>query len=139
MNQMPDYQLALLLDRFVRRMHSVLHTKAASFDADKIGPLGAMALLTVSDLGPTPIQSITARLARDKSQMTRVIHMLEEKGMITRETSATDSRVTVISLTRKGEAMVVTHRNAVAETIHEVLGPITEDERGAMIRILERA
>ena len=139
MKQMSDYQLALLLDRFVRRMHSVLHAKALDFDKDKIGPLGAIALLTISDLGPTPMQAVTARLARDKSQMTRVIHMLGDKGMIRRETSVEDSRVTIVSLTSKGEAMVVTHRNAVAETIHEVIGPVSETERDALIRILERA
>ena len=139
MKQMSDYQLALLLDRFVRRMHIVLHAKALDFDKDKIGPLGAIALLTISDLGPTPMQAVTARLARDKSQMTRIIHMLEDKGMIRRETSAEDSRVTIVSLTSKGDAMVVTHRNAVAETIHEVIGPVSDTERDALIRILERA
>lgn len=136
---MSNEQLALYLDRFVRRMHGVLHAKALEFDTDKVGPIGAMALLTLSDHGALPIQTVAEKLARDKSQITRVVHLLEEKGMISRARSEQDARVTFVALTPKGEEMVDKHRNAVAETIDEVVGPLSLHERDLMIDVLKRA
>ncbi|MEO1292166.1 MAG: MarR family transcriptional regulator [Pseudomonadota bacterium] len=133
-----DSDLALLLDRFVRRVHISLTEKAQEFDRDRIGPGGAILLLTLADLGQPTMQELARRMARDKSQMTRAVAALEQKGMVGRATSKADGRVSHVVLTPKGHAMVETHRNAVAETIGDILTPIAEVERAALRALLAK-
>ncbi|MEM0976395.1 MAG: MarR family transcriptional regulator [Pseudomonadota bacterium] len=136
---MSDDHLALHLDRFFRRMHGRLHEKALVFDTRKVGPFGAMVLLTLADHDALPMQEIATRLARDKSQVTRMVHLLKEKGLITRSVSDEDARINLISITEDGMDTVKVHRKAVAETIEEVLGPLSEREIQLMTDILKRA
>ena len=135
---MSELSLALYRDRFVRRLHGSLVAKAADFDTDRIGPGGAMALLTIADLQEASMQEIATRLCRDKSQITRQIRVLEDKGIVHRETSEDDARSTRVSLTPKGTRMVETHRQAVEETIDEILSPISDDEKAILAQLLQR-
>ena len=84
--------LAILLDRFVRRIHLSLSAKAAEFDTYKIGAGGAIFLLTLDEMGTVPLSRLTAHMMRDKSQMTRLVRTMERKGLIVRSPSETDAR-----------------------------------------------
>lgn len=136
---MTDTHLAILLDRFVRRLHIALVEKAKSFDQDKVGAGGAIILLTLSETGEVPMHELSARLMRDKSQMTRAVQALEAKKMVVRRSSDSDSRVSLIALSDKGWALVETHQRVLAEELDRLLGPVSEVERSALIDILRRA
>ncbi len=136
---MQDTELALLIDRFMRKIHFGLQSKAHSFDKKRVGPGGGIVLLTLADMGCPGLQELTRRVARDKSQMTRTIRSLEAKGLVLRTTSSRDARVSLIALTQEGEAVVKALRSAVAETIGEILAPITKSEEKVLRGLLERA
>lgn len=136
---MPDTDLALLIDRFMRRIHFGLQAKAHSFDTAKVGPGGGIVLLTLAEMGSPGLQELTTRVARDKSQMTRMIRSLETKGLVVRETSSRDARVSVVHLTTAGEQVVKDLQNAVAETIGDILDPISTSEAHVLKKLLERA
>ena len=135
---MSDASLPTLLDRFVRRMHVALRDKAADFDSERVGPIGGMILLTMAELGCVPMQDLTARFGRDKSQMTRALQSLERKGLVQRVKSKEDMRVTFVFLTPHGEAFVTTLRNVIDATINEILAPISDEERQVLKNILQR-
>lgn len=136
---MQDAELALLIDRFMRRIHFGLQSKAHSFDTEKVGPGGGIVLLTLSDMRCPSLQALTNQVARDKSQMTRTIRSLETKGLVKREASPNDARVTLVSLTTTGERVVSELKHAVAETISEILTPISKPEERVLRDLLERA
>ena len=136
---MTDTRLAIHLDRLLRRIHVALHRKAPQFDTERIGPGGAMVLLTLDELGPAPIHALTQRLVRDKSQMTRSLQSLERKGLVARAQSAEDSRVNVISLTEAGKSVVAVHQVALAETIDAALHELDGAEKAALADLLARA
>ena len=136
---MQDTELALLIDRFMRRIHFGLQSKAHAFDTTRVGPGGGIVLLTLADMGCPGLHELTRRVARDKSQMTRTIRSLEAKGLVAREPSGTDARVTLIRLTAAGEQVVRDLQTAVAETIGEILAPISADEEDALRTLLSRA
>ena len=62
---MLNTDLALLIDRFMRRIHFGLQSKADAFDTAKVGPGGGSVLLTLSDMGSPGLQELTRRVARD--------------------------------------------------------------------------
>lgn len=136
---MQSTELALLIDRFMRRIHFGLQAKAHLFDTEKVGPGGGVVLLTLAEMGNPGLHELTERVARDKSQMTRMIRSLETKGLVMRQASTSDARVTLICLTEQGEGVVKTLQQAVAETIDEILAPISQPEEEVFRNLLERA
>lgn len=136
---MQDAELALLIDRFMRRIHFGLQSKGPSFDTEKVGPGGGIVLLTLSDMGCPSLHDLTRQVARDKSQMTRTIRSLETKGLVERKPSLDDARVTLVCLTQAGERVVDALKQVVSETINEILSPISKPEEQVLRDLLERA
>lgn len=136
---MTDTRLALLIDRLMRRIHASLHQKAPSFDTERVGPGGAMVLFTLADMGPAQMHELAERLARDKSQMTRAVRALEQKGIVARAQSADDGRACVVSLTDKGEETVERLSRALADTIDDVLSPISPAQKRELETLLRQA
>ena len=136
---MSDTELAILVDRFMRQIHMSLQAKASGFDTENVGPGGGMVLLTLADMGPSEMHELTRRVARDKSQMTRLMKSLETKGLLERTTSKADARVSIVSLTPFGNEVVDTLRRAVAEAIGQVLSPITAQEKEQLKDLMRKA
>lgn len=132
------YEVAYLVDRFMRRIAAGLHNKALEIDAERVGPLGGMLLLTLSDIQPTPIHRLVDQMGRDKSQMTRSIKSLEEKGMIERFPSQVDGRVSLLALTPKGDEFVLQIKAILSGVIDTILEPISENERQGLIEMLRK-
>lgn len=135
---MADVELALLIDRFMRRIHSSLQSKASDFDTENVGPAGGMVLLTIADLGTPEMHRLTERFARDKSQMTRIVNSLETKGLVARKTSELDARVSIVSLTSSGEKVVATLKSVLTETINDILKPASGTEKQLLAEVLRR-
>lgn len=135
---MADLHLALLIDRFMRRIHVALRAKAADFDVERLGPGGAMVLLALADREETGMNELARAMARDKSQMTRIVQALEAKGVVARQASPKDARVSLVTLTARGRAAVGGVQRALAETIDEILGPIDPEERRVLTELMRR-
>lgn len=136
---MQNAELALLIDRFMRRIHFGLQSKAHSFDKEKVGPGGGIVLLALADMDCPSLHELTKQVARDKSQMTRTIRSLETKGLVERTQSSDDARVTHVALTHAGERVVEALKEVVSETINEILSPISTSEELVLRNLLERA
>lgn len=136
---MQDTDLALLVDRFMRHIHFGLQSRAPSFDRKAVGPGGGIVLMTLADTGRIGLNELTKRVARDKSQMTRTIRSLETKGLVQREASPDDGRVTMVSLTSDGEVVVGELMQAVSDVIGDVLGPLSQEEVQSLKGLLARA
>ncbi|MEM1237936.1 MAG: MarR family transcriptional regulator [Pseudomonadota bacterium] len=135
---MATIELALLVDRLMRRIHVGLQSRAEEFDPHNVGPWGGMVLLTLSDHDGIEIGALARHLGRDKSQVTRTLASLESKGFINRPVSQTDGRVRHVRLTKEGHAMVETLGKAVAESLDQALGPLASTDLKALEEILER-
>ncbi|MGD1884400.1 MAG: MarR family winged helix-turn-helix transcriptional regulator [Paracoccaceae bacterium] len=109
------------------------------FDTERVGPGGGFVLLAIADMGCPELNELTKRVARDKSQMTRTIRVLETKGLVARKTASHDARVTLVFLTDAGQDAVRAIQHAVAETIGEILAPISKTEEDVLKSLLHRA
>ena len=135
---MQDTDLALLVDRLMRKIHSGLQERAPGFDREAVGPGGGIVLMTLADVGQVSLNELTKRVARDKSQMTRMIRSLENKGLVGRDVSPNDGRVSLIYLTPKGSEVVGELMQTVAEVVGEILEPISESERNTLKGLLAK-
>ena len=134
-----DTEIAQLVDRFMRQIHSDLGRKAPEFDVEKVGPAGGLVLMTLADLQPVPIHELVRALARDKAQITRLLQSLGKKGLIKKTQSTKDGRVCVLQLSAKGHSTVDDLRHALAGTIDGVLAPLSKRERDTLKTLLKKA
>ena len=122
----------------MRRIEAGVHVRAKLVDVDRVGPLGGMALLTLQEMEPVAIQKLVVELRRDKSQMTRIIQMLEAKGHVERQPCPKDGRVSILKLTQKGTAFVGELNLIMSEVIEEVLVPLEPAEREMFTSMLKK-
>jgi len=122
----------------MRRVHGGLQSRSAEFDTYRVGPLGGIVLMTLAEMGRTRLSELTQRVARDKSQMTRAMHGLEAKGLVTRTASEADARVSLVELTPLGKEVVMGLKQAVVEVIGELLKPISREEEAQLTQLLSR-
>ena len=94
--------------------------------------------MAVADEGSVSIAALTADMGRDKSQMTRLVQMLEGKGLIVRAADPTDRRVSVLSLTPEGRDFVQRIEVVLSETLDDVLAPLSAEERTQFARLVAK-
>lgn len=136
--KMPDIEIGQLVDRFMRHIHCDLGRKAPDFDTEKLGPAGGMLLLTLADQEPIAIHELVRSVARDKSQITRMLQTLGRKGLVEKTQSPDDRRVCLLKLTAKGDDVVARLRFALAETIDGLLDPLNGQERSTLKGLLKK-
>lgn len=133
-----DVEIARSLDRLLRRLQAGLNQQSAEFDTYQVGPGGGMVLMAIADLQPVKAFDLVEALKRDKSQMTRTIKALENKGLVTRTTSPKDARVSILSLTQAGSDFVLKIEQAVAFTLDPILAPLSSDEKKTFCQLLAK-
>lgn len=133
-----DVEIAQLVDRLTRRVHTEIHHRSRAFDTDRIGPVGGFILMTLADIEPAPIHVLVRQITRDKSQVTRVLQKLETKGLIERRNSAEDARVFVLRLTQKGHDKVAQLSLVLAEAIDVTLAPLAPRQRETLKKLLKQ-
>ena len=120
--------LALKIDRLMRRFHAELHPRATRIDTEKVGPIGGMFLLFMSENSPTTAQAIADTLGRDKAQVSRVIGLLVQKGLVTKTADEDDARRSDLCLTERGRLQVAAFNGASVEATRNTLGHLSRED-----------
>ena len=131
-----DIEIARLVDRLMRRLHLALNARAAEFDRERLGPANGMLLLTLADIEPAPTHQLVEMMARDKSQMSRALQMLERRGLIRRDADPCDGRVTILQLTDHGHSIVGELQEAVAGVLGTLMADFSAQDRHAFRNLL---
>lgn len=101
---------------------------------------GKVTLLLMVDSHPGIRPSVIAQLTmKDRSAIARLVDHMVEHGLMTRETSADDSRAQELYITPAGAELAATVRRLVTEQSHDFFGFIPQDEQDQLMDILKRA
>lgn len=93
--------------------------------------------LTVLRRGPAAMRTLAETLACDASNVTGIINRLEKRGLVRREASSTDRRVTNLVITSQGERAVDAIRAKMHRT-REGLSRLGDEDRDRLSALLER-
>ena len=110
---------------------SMIHDRAGECirtELDRRGPAGLVPshgsiLAMLYAQGPLPMNALAQGIGRRKNTVTTLVRKLEDAGFVQRSTDPADSRVTMVTLTDRGEAF----RADFAETSERLLAKIWGD------------
>jgi DNA-binding MarR family transcriptional regulator len=86
--------------------------------------------------GDQPIAAIGQRLGLSPSTMTGLVDRLEEQGYVRRRPHASDRRITVLVLSRKGNAAFSRETDFYRSLVNEILGTLGEDAKQVVLHAL---
>lgn len=138
MSEHDPFELAFEVDRLMRRMNAGIEARAPSFDTERIGPIGGMILLSISEVQPVAMQEIARMMARNKGQLSRTISVLERRGLVARSPNEQDQRSTLVTLTKQGEQMVGAIKTNLDEVLADLLTPLSPAERDQLLLLLKK-
>ena len=106
---------------------------------DKLRPLQSMALWLLVSLGGTATPTQLARaMYRSKHSITQIVDNLEQEGMIVRENTPKDRRVTYVNITTTGLDRVTENFKKANKRAQEVMGCLDPAEQKVMRSITEK-
>ena len=117
----------------------LIHQVASSNSERATMELNIRQRLVLQCLGLEEEQSIAAigqRLGLSPSTMTGLVDRLEEQGHVKRRPHASDRRVTVLVLSRKGSAAYGREMDWYRSLVDEILGSLGEDAKQVVLRAL---
>lgn len=131
-------EIAQNLDRFMRKLHMRMHARAGAVGEVQVPPPGVIILLTLAENQPMSMQELAALISRDKSQISRLVRDLDDKGLVLRAADPDDARVNLLSLTSDGTALLARKQQMMTSLIADLLAPLDETERTALAAILNK-
>ena len=86
--------------------------------------------------GDQPMAAIGQRLGLSPSTMTGLVDRLEEQGYLRRKPHASDRRVTLLALSRKGNAAFGRETDFYRSLVNEILETLGEDAKQVVLHAL---
>ncbi|MEQ4538663.1 MarR family transcriptional regulator [Halomonas desiderata] len=107
-------------------------------EAYNLTQLQYVILSALDELGSLDQITLGGYTALDRNTVAVVVRKLEERGLVTRRRNPEDRRSMLVTLTEAGEALRMEAEAAVLQAQDEILGPLDEEERDTLCRLLQR-
>lgn len=124
-----------LLRRFQQIAVSMFLKQCRELD---LTPLQFATLAALSDAPPLDQAKLGGMVALDRTTIGVVVRKLEERGLVTRTTSAQDRRSKLIEITPAGTKLLHEAVPHVAQVQDDLLTPLTEAERVQLVDSMRR-
>ena len=122
-----------------RRLYQIAVARAAEVqDGHGIVPLEFAVLIHLNATPSIDQNTLSARLALDRTSTGALVQGLENKGLVTRVVSSTDRRARVLDLSAKGAALHARLRPKGEAAQADILAVLSATERKALIDMLVR-
>jgi MarR family transcriptional regulator, transcriptional regulator for hemolysin len=85
-----------------------------------------------------PQSELCTIVFKDKASINRMIALLTQKGLLQKENNAVDKRKSSVSITKKGEQLLITIRSIVLKNRRLSLEGITKKDQETVKRVLDQ-
>ncbi len=100
---------------------------------------GDILILLYQNKEGVPMNKITTSINKDKSTVTALVNKLEKMELIEKLKNKSDSRSTMITLTKKGlDTKPIVMDNISVKLLETTYNGFTEDEKEDIVKLLER-
>ena len=125
--------------RLLRRLDKIMATFVESkFDDQGLSFQQWVALKVVRDGSVTNAGELARELGITTGATTRMIDLLEARGLLARSRAADDRRVVQVEITSEGRAAVLTLQEHVVDSWNEVLADFHQEDVTMLVNLLAR-
>lgn len=124
------------VDAIVQLSFAVLDVLTHSASEHELSVTQLRLLGILRDRTPS-MAAIADHLGLDRSSVSGLIDRAERRGLVARQASAQDARVTIIHLTAAGLRLAEQVTSTVAERVEKLLGAVSASERARLVRVAE--
>lgn len=95
-------------------------------------------LASLAEFGPHSQAELGRRIGVDRSDIVALVNGLEDRGLALRSPDVRDRRRNTVSLTAAGRRALTVLERRVESAQDQLLAPLTTDERGTLVTLLQR-
>ena len=97
-----------------------------------------IALIEIADAGPLRLNDLAARIGTSAPTASRTVDILDDLGLVARETDPADRRAVRIELTPAGRRLVDERKARAAAAFEPAVGALTGPDRKQLLDLLAR-
>lgn len=128
--------LAVQVRLFARRMEVLNASGCGECCGEQISPVQGHILFEIARVGIPSMQQVADELGVDITTFSRQVKGLVEKGLVERQQSADDRRVTLLVLTAQGAELLARINGFMSAGISRILSDMTPFEQETVTRSL---
>ena len=132
-----DHIIALV-SKTREKSNAFILMKLKELGIEGLAPSHGDILVNLFRSSPLPMKELAGRIGRDKSTITALVNKLIKLGYVERQRDLSDSRVTLIGLTREGEGLKPDFEYVSAKLLATAFKGFLPEEREQLVRLLER-
>ena len=129
----PDAAIAAKLRLSATRLARILRRQADT----GLSPSQLAALATVEGHGPMTLGALAEHENVAPPSVTKVVAILENQGLLSREAGANDRRVAMVSITRDGTRLLEESRRRKNQWLAERIGRLDADQKARLAGALD--
>ncbi|MGE0056644.1 MAG: MarR family winged helix-turn-helix transcriptional regulator [Dehalococcoidia bacterium] len=126
-------QLGEELGVFSRRYYDWLTERMKHLE---VNPGRRKILRLLLENGPMKMSQLASELQLDPKRMTKLVDLMEESGLVTRQTELGDRRAKLVCVTDKGRERWQPINEGFAEIVEGLVDGFTPEERGELLRLI---
>ncbi len=135
---MDKEQLRLSLNKFLKMYFNACREVYKEINFDRITKIQFRYLKAIRKFEKTTLTELADTFNISKPSMNEVIVKFEKSGLIDREKSTEDKRITVISLTEVGNTLATTNLLESQRAVNKINEALTEEEMTLLKNIFDR-
>lgn len=135
---MDNEQLRLSLNKFLKMYFDACREVYKEINFDRITKIQFKYLKAIRDLNKTTLTELAEKFDISKPTMNEVIVKFEKSGLIHRQKSEEDKRITLISLTEMGHTLATTNLLESQRAVQKMMETLTEEELITLRNIFDR-
>jgi len=132
-----DHIIALIA-KTREKSNAFILMKLKEMGIEGLAPSHGDILVNLFRSSPLSMKELAERIGRDKSTITALINKLIKLGYVEKQKDPSDSRVTLIGLTREGEELKPDFEYVSAKLISTTFRGFSTKEKEEVVRLLER-
>ena len=127
-----------IIDRFIELRRVIAHLATAAYAPHEVTPSQAALLRELDRVGRASQSAVARTIAQDPAALVRALDVLEARGWVRREASATDRRQKEVSLTEAGRVAARRLDAAYAELTERVDAALSPAERKTYLALTNK-
>jgi len=121
------------------KAYAAIEAVAAKSIADSnLGPSDFRVLEILLHKGALPVNTIGRKIMLTSGSISTAVDRLEKRKLVRRDPSVDDARVTYVSLTGPGHALIQRIFSGHAQRMEEVFDPLSDEERLLLEELLKK-